>query len=95
MGGECLFFVLTGPRKELSVIASGMFMAIGELSFHGANTEGDLVWAPLYLAVNGAFTILITARILYVTCLQQSMPILMRMTVFSTGEHHLVLPALS
>jgi hypothetical protein len=78
MGGECLFFVLTGPRKELSVIASGMVMAIYPDAIDTAgNSEGDLVWAPLYLGVNGAFTILITARILYVTGLQQSMLILM------------------
>jgi hypothetical protein len=72
-----------------------MLMAIYPADPTDGNTEDDVVWAPLYLAVNGAFTILITARILYMIGLQQSMLILMQMTVFSTGEHHLVLPALS
>jgi hypothetical protein len=71
-----------------------MIMAVG-LVDGSSITEEDSVWSPLYLAVNGAFTVLITARILCVTGLQQSIPMLMQMTVFSAGEHRLVLPVLS
>jgi hypothetical protein len=38
---------------------------------HGVRAEFDLVWSPLYLAVNGVLTVLITARILYATALQR------------------------
>jgi hypothetical protein len=82
---------------DLSIIACGMLMALMSRgsTLIDAKTEYDVVWAPLYLAVNGVFTMLITARILYVPGLQQSTLILIQMIVFFTGEHHLLLPALS
>jgi hypothetical protein len=61
------------------------------------NAEYDLVWSPLYLAVNGALTVLVTARILYATNLQQYAPILNdtysvlhRRTSFGTSRSILV-----
>jgi hypothetical protein len=72
-----------------------MFMAVG-LADGSSNNEDDAVWSPLYLAVNGAFTVLITARILCVTDLQLYADayaydsILCRRTSFGTSRSILI-----
>jgi hypothetical protein len=61
------------------------------------NTENDVSWSPLYLAINGSLTVLVTARILYETTLQRYVPrlngiysVLHRRTSFGTCRSILV-----
>jgi hypothetical protein len=61
------------------------------------NTEFDLAWSPLYLAVNGVLTVLVTARILYATTLRHYAPrlsdihsVLRRRTSFGTSRSILI-----